>query len=540
HYEVVSVGSPDGAIAQLEDFATSGMEVALVLAGQWRVGEPGCRLLAAVHDLHPYAKRAVLVAWTDWGDPGTGRAIFEGIADGRFDHYVVRPSRSPDEQFHQTISMVLLEWAEANRAAPYTVRIVGESWTGRAYELREALQQCAVSHHFCLADSPEGRELVAAAKPGATLPLVVFPDGRVMENPTNLEISQSTGGPIEPSQAPFDVIIVGAGPAGLSAAVYGASEGLSILVVDKGGIGGQATSSSLIRNYLGFPRGVSGRQLAQNAYSQAWVFGANFAFMQTVTGVVREGDHFFVTLSDSRRLTASAVLLAMGVSYRRLGVPALEALVGVGVYYGGSTSEAPAMVGRDVFVLGGANSAGQSALHLAQYARSVTLVVRAPSLRDGMSDYLVRQVEAAENIQTRLGCEVVGGGGDGRLDHLVLRDIASTAESTVDARALFILIGAEPYTGWLPAEIEQDERGFILTGADISQRSAPRFNRRPFLLETSMPGVFAAGDVRHGSVKRVASAVGEGSIAIQLLHQYFAVGQLSPYGSSNDPTSAVG
>jgi thioredoxin reductase (NADPH) len=523
HYEVVSVGSPDEARAQLEPSAASGVEVALVLAAQWRAGEPGGRMLEAVRDLHPYAKRAVLIPWTEWGDPGTGRAIFDGIADGRFDHYVIRPSQSPDEQFHQTISMMLLEWAEANRAAPYTVRIVGESWTGRTYELREALQQCAVSHHFCLADSPEGRALVASARAGATLPLVVFPDGRVLENPTNLEISQSTGGPVDPGQADFDVIIVGAGPAGLSAAVYGASEGLTTLVIDKGGIGGQATSSSLIRNYLGFPRGVSGRQLAQNAYSQAWVFGANFAFMQTVTGIAREDDHLFVTLSDSRRLRASAVLLAMGVSYRRLGVPALEALVGAGVYYGGSTSEAPALVGRDVFVLGGANSAGQSALHLARYARSVTLVARAPSLRDGMSDYLVRQVEATENIQTRLGCEVVGGGGDGRLDHLVLRDIASKAESTVEARALFILIGAEPYTGWLPAEIEQDERGFILTGADISQRSAPRFNRSPFLLETSMPGVFAAGDVRHGSVKRVASAVGEGSIAIQLLHQYLAV-----------------
>jgi thioredoxin reductase (NADPH) len=539
-YEVVSMGSPDGALAQLEHFATSDVEVALVLAGQWRTGEPGRRLLEGVHDLHPYAKRAVLVEWTDWGDPRTGQAIFDGIADGRFDHYVIRPSVSPDEQFHQTISMVLLEWAEASRAAPYTVRIVGESWTGRAYELREALQQCAMSHDFCLADSPEGREIVAAARAGATLPLVVFPNGTFLENPTNLEISESTGGPIEPGQANFDVIIVGAGPAGLSAAVYGASEGLSTLVIDKGGIGGQATSSSLIRNYLGFPRGVSGRQLAQNAYSQAWVFGANFAFMQTVTGIARKDDHLFVTVSDSLRLRTSAVLLAMGVSYRRLGVPALEALVGAGVYYGGSTSEATAMVGRDVFVLGGANSAGQSALHLAQYARSVTLVVRAPSLRDGMSDYLVRQVEAADNIQTRLGCEVVGGGGDGRLDHLVLRDIASRSESTVDARALFILIGAEPHTGWLPAEIERDERGFILTGADMSQRSAPRFNRSPFLLETSMPGVFAAGDVRHGSVKRVASAVGEGSIAIQLLHQYFAVEQLSLYGSSNDPTSADG
>jgi len=522
HYEVVSVGSPDEAHAQLKGFSTSGVEVALVLSGQWGVGEPGCRLLEAVHDLHPYAKRAVLIAFNDWGDSKIGRSIFDGIADGRFDHYIIRPSLSPDEQFHQTISMVLLEWAEANRAAPYTVHIVGESWTGRAYELRETLQQCAVSHHFCLADSPEGRVFVAGARAGATLPLVVFPDGRILENPTNLEISESTGGPINPNQVNFDVIIVGAGPAGLSAAVYGASEGLSTLVVDKGGIGGQATSSSLIRNYLGFPRGVSGRQLAQNAYSQAWIFGTNFAFMQTVTGIARENDDIFVTLSDSRRLRASAVLLAMGVSYRRLGVPALEALIGAGVYYGGSSTEAPALVGRDAFIVGGANSAGQAALHLAQYARSVTLVVRARSLRDGMSDYLVRQVEATRNIQTRFGCEVVGGGGDGRLDHLILCDIASKSEFTLDAQALFILIGAEPYTGWLPAEIELDERGFILTGADISQHSAPRFNRTPLLLETSMPGVFAAGDVRHGSVKRVASAVGEGSIAIQLLHKYFA------------------
>ena len=540
HYEVVCVGTADEALAQLEQFATSGVEVALVLAGQWRPGEPGCRLLEAVHHIHPYAKRAVLIAWTNSGDQATGRAIFDGIADGRFEHYVVRPSQSPDEQFYQTISAVLLEWAEANRAAPYTVHIVGDSWTGRAYELREALQQCAVSHNFCLADSPEGREFIAAARAGAKLPLVVFPDGMVLENPTNLEISQSTGGAIEPGQTDFDVIIVGAGPAGLSAAVYGASEGLATLVVDKGGIGGQATSSSLIRNYLGFPRGISGRQLAQNAYSQAWVFGASFAFMQTVTGIAREDDHLIVTLSDNSRVRASAVLLAMGVSYRRLGVDALEALVGAGVYYGGSTSEAPALVGRDVFVIGGANSAGQSALHLAQYARSVTLVVRAQSLREGMSEYLVRQVEATENINTRLGCEVVGGGGDGRLDHLVLRDIASRSESTVDARALFILIGAEPHTGWLPAEIEQDERGFIVTGADLSRRSAQRFNRSPFLLETSMPGVFAAGDVRFGSVKRVASAVGEGSVAIQLLHRYFAVEKLSLHSSLNDPTNAAG
>ncbi len=539
HYEVVCVRSAAEARLRLEGLAVSRTEVALVLASQWLAGEPGGILLEDMHDLHPYAKRAALIPLAGWGEPTVGRAIFDGIARGRLDHYVLRPSQAPDEQFHQTISTMLLEWAEAKRAAPYTVHVVGESWTGRAYELREALQQCAVSHHFCLTNSPEGRELVAQARDGAELPLVVFPDGRVLENPTNLEISQSTGGPINPDQAHFDVVIVGAGPAGLSAAVYGTSEGFSSLVVDKGGIGGQATSSSLIRNYLGFPRGISGRQLAQNAYSQAWVFGADFAFMQTVSDIAREDDHLVVRLCDSGRVRASAVVLAMGVSYRRLGVPSLEALHGAGVYYGGSTSEAPALVGRDVFVVGGANSAGQSALHLAQYARSVTLVIRAGSLRDGMSDYLVRQVEATDKIETRLGCEVVGGGGDGRLDHLVLRDMASKSETTVDAQALFILVGAEPYTGWLPADIEQDERGFILTGGEISQRSAHRFDRIPFLLETSMPGVFAAGDVRHGSVKRVASAVGEGSIAIQLLHQYFAVEQRKPIGLRKDQPSAI-
>jgi thioredoxin reductase (NADPH) len=536
HYRVVCVESADAGLDRLEAFAANGAEVALVLAGQWLPGESGAGVLEAVHDRHPHARRAGLVSVRDWGAPETGRAIFDGIADGRIDHYVMRPSASPDERFHQAISMVLLDWAEANRSAPYTVRIVGESWTGRAYELREALQACAVPHDFCLVDSPQGRELSAAA-PGAKLPLVLFPDGRVLENPTNLEISQSTGGPIDPGRARFDVVIVGAGPAGLSAAVYGASEGLSVLVVDQGGIGGQATSSSLIRNYLGFPRGISGRQLAQNAYTQAWVFGADFAFMQRVTGITRDADEFEVSVSDLRSVRAGAVLLAMGVSYRRLGVAPLEQLLGAGVYYGGSTSEAPAQAGRDVVVVGGANSAGQAALHLAQYARRVTLVVRAGDLREGMSAYLVRQVEATPNIRLRLGHEVVGGGSDGRLDHVVLRHRSSGAESTEEAQALFILIGAEPRTGWLPAEIERDERGFVVTGAELS-RSDIAGDRGPHALETSLPGVFAAGDVRRGSVKRVASAVGEGSISVQMLHRYFA-GERLGTGSGSDQQPIV-
>ena len=540
HYQVVCVRSPAEARAHLVDFAASGVEVALVLAGRSGAQVPTRELLAEVRHLHPRAKRALVVAFGDWGQKAVGDEIFEGVADGRFDHYVLRPLESPDELFHQTISSMLLEWWDANRAAPYTVHIVGESWTGRAYELREALKQCAMVHSFCLADSDEGRALVAAAPKGAELPLVVFPNGMVLENPSNAEVAMAAGGAVNPERADFDVIIVGGGPAGLSAAVYGASEGFRTLVVDKGGIGGQATSSSLIRNYLGFPRGISGRQLAQSAYNQAWVFGAEFVFMQSVTGLARDGDQFVVTLSESGPVRCYAVILAMGARYRRLDVPSLEALIGNGVFYGGPTSEASAFAGRDVFIVGGANSAGQAALHLARYARTVTLVVRADSLRAGMSEYLVRQIEATDNIEARLGCEVVGGGGEGRLEHLVLRDIGSQTEAAVEANALFLLIGAQPNTDWLPPDIERDKQGFVLTGTDVSQRRASPLDRSPFLLETSMPGVLAAGDVRHGGVRRVASAVGEGSIAIQFLHQLFAAEHRQPRGRSDDHRGTLG
>ena len=333
----------------------------------------------------------------------------------------------------------------------------------------------------------------------------------------------------------FDLVIVGAGPAGLSAAVYGASEGFSTLVVDEGGLGGQVTSSPLIRNYLGFPRGVSGRRLALQAYEQAWVFGANFAFMQKVTDLRREPDGIFVTLSGSGRLRTRAVLLATGVSYRRLGITAIEALNGAGVFYGGPASEAPAAVGQDVYVLGGANSARQAALHLARYARRVTLVIRSQTLGAGMSHYLVRQVKAAPNLRVRLGTEIVGVGGDGWLEHLVLADRLRGGEETVDADALFLMIGGHPHTEWLPPGVERDDQGFVLTGTDLRGDHTWPLARSPLLLETSLPGILAAGDVRHGSAKRVASAVGEGSVAVQLLHSLFAAGRVHPRGRPKEP-----
>ena len=539
HYRVMCMLSPREVLVRLEELAAEGEQVALILAGQGLSGMPGSELLDQVRHLHPYAKRGLLLAWDSLGDRATGEAIFESIAHGWIDHYVVRPSEPSDEVFHQAISSLLLEWAEARRASPHTIHVVGESWSGRAYELRHLLGRCAFPHSFCLADSSDGRALVAEVPEGAKLPIVVYPDGTLLSDPSNADLARAAGSPVNPEQMDFDFVIVGAGPAGLSAAVYGASEGFSTLVVDEGGLGGQATSSPLIRNYLGFPRGVSGRRLALQAYEQAWVFGANFAFMQKVTGLRREPGGIFVTLSGSGRLRTRAVLLATGVSYRRLGIPEIEALNGAGVFYGGPAFEAPAVAGQDVYVLGGANSAGQAALHLARYARRVTLVVRAQSLGAGMSHYLVRQVNATPNVQVRLGTEIVGGGGDGWLEHLVLADRLQEGEEAVDADALFLMIGGHPHTKWLPPEVERDDQGFVLTGTDLPDDHTWPLARSPFLLETSMPGVFAAGDVRHGSAKRVASAVGEGSVAVQLLHNLFAADRLDPRGPPKESAVVI-
>jgi thioredoxin reductase (NADPH) len=534
HYEIECTGDPTGARARLEELAAAGEEVALVIAGQELSGITGMDLLAEARRLHPHAKRGLMIPWGVWGDRATGEAIFRAIAEGHVDHYVLRPSGSPDELFHQAISGLLLDWSEALHGSPYTIRVVGDSWSGRAYELRSVLSRCAIPHAFCLADSSEGRELMAQAGEGTHPPILVLPDGRILVDPTNAEMAEAAGSPISPERMEFDLVIVGAGPAGLSAAVYGASEGFSTLVVDAGGLGGQATYSSLIRNYLGFPRGVSGRRLAQHAYDQAWVFGANFVFMQEAGALRREGGELYLELSDFGPLRTRAVLLATGAEYRRLAVPSLEELNGAGVFYGGPTSEAPAAAGRHVYVLGGANSAGQAALHLARYARQVTLVVRAESLDAGMSHYLVRQVETTPNVDVRTGTEIVDGGGDGWLEELVLSDRASGSQETVSADGLFLMIGARPHTDWLPPEIQRDDRGFVLTGSELARSRWP-LDRDPFLFETSMPGVFAAGDVRHGSVKRVASAVGEGSVAIQLLHHMFEADELHPRGRPQEP-----
>ena len=515
-YDLVCTTSPADALGRLTHAAEQGEDVALVLAAPRLDGSTGTELLTEMHRLHPHAKRGLLIGWGEWGDPATGDAIYDAMAHGRIDYYVLRPARAPDEHFHSSVSNLLLEWSRGTTDAPHTVHVVGETWSGRAYEMRDVLQRCALPHSFCLAESEKGRGLIEEAGGPDKLPLVVFPDGTILTDPTDAEIAHAVAIGVEPDGDEFDLVIVGAGPAGLSAAVYGASEGFSTVVIDQAGLGGQATSSSLIRNYMGFPRGISGGRLSERAYEQAWVFGAKFAFMQAVTGLARDGDRLAVDLSVFGRVRARAVILAMGATYRRLGVPELDGLNGAGVFYGGPASEAPGLTGYDVCVVGGANSAGQAALHLARYADKVTMAVRAQSLDAGMSHYLARQVQATSNIDVRLRTEVVGGGGDGWLEHLVLRG-AEGEEETIPSAGLFLMIGAHPHTDWLPPEIQRDGRGFVLTGPDLID-----VDRRPLTLETSMPGVLAAGDVRHGSVKRVASAVGEGSVAIQMVHTLFA------------------
>ena len=539
HYRVRCLPFGMEARGWLEELAIGGEEVALVLAGQELTGMTISELLTEARKLHPHARLGLLIDWGAFGDPAAGEAIFDLISHGRIDHYVMRPSTAPDELFHSSISSLLLDWAEVRREFPFTCHVVGASWSGRAHELREVLGRCALPHTFSLASSQIGQELVAAAGGYPRLPLIVLPNGQVLEDPSNTEIAIAAGTSVTPEHGDFDLLIVGAGPAGLSAAVYGASEGFRTLVVDEGGMGGQATSSSLIRNYLGFPRGVSGRRLAQRAYEQAWVFGADFAFMQRAGDLRRERDGLSVALSDFGRVHARAVLLATGASYRRLGVPRLEELNGAGVSYGGASSEAPAMSGREVYVLGGANSAGQAALYLARYARHVTLVVRAASLEAGMSHYLIREIEATPNVSVRLRSEVTDGGGDGWLEYLKIRDHARGTEETVSAGGLFVMIGASPHTGWLPHEVARDAQGFLITGTDLGAEHEWPLERSPYLLETSMPGVFAAGDVRHGASRRVASAVGEGAVAIQLLHRLFAADKRHPRGRSQEPIPDV-
>ena len=533
-YHVACQTSAEAALKRLEDLKSAGEEVAVLLADQWMPGMTGTELLTRAHQLYPSAKRALLY---EWGNRTTREPILQAMALGQIDYYVPKPERSPDEEFHRSIAQFLDEWARDQRPAAMAVRIVGERWSPRSHELRDILSRSVIPHVFYVVDSEEGQGLLARWNmTSARLPVVIVFDRLPLVDPSNAEITDAFemispfGVNTLPDVRNFDLVIVGAGPAGLAAAVYGASEGLRTVVVERETFGGQAGTSSLIRNYLGFSRGISGSELAWQAYQQAWLFGATFRLARQATGLRRDGNELVVTLSDGTEVAGRAVILATGVSYRRLDVPSLEALVGKGVFYGAAASEAQAMEGREVYVVGGANSAGQAAMHLSRYASRVTMLVRGDSLTRSMSDYLIQEIEAAQNVDVRCHTQVIDGGGEGRLEHLVLENSASGLTETVRAAALFVLIGAAPHTGWLPEEIQRDKRGFVVTGQDLLRDGHPlqgwSLGRPPLHLETSMPGVFAAGDVRYGSVKRVASAVGSGANAIQSVHEHFVKAEI--------------
>jgi thioredoxin reductase (NADPH) len=515
-YEVRVTGT-ESCPSELETLENDGGRLALLLVAN---GPEADTLLGRARSLQPQARRALLLAPTNTRElTSAPAAITRGLAD----LVVIKPYRQPDEAFHRTVTEALHDWRRWEPIGPVAVRVVGERWSARSQSIRDRLDRNGVSYTFHAADSADGAAILdELGLDAGRLPVFVLFDGQVLVQPEDAEVADHMTAPAPSTDRLFDVAIVGAGPAGLAAAVYASSEGLETLVLEQEAVGGQAGTSSLIRNYLGFPHGIPGRDLALRAAQQAWLFGASFHWMRSATSLGRaEGAHT-ITLSDGTVVHTRSVIVATGVSWRRLDVPRMDELIGAGVSYGAAVSEAPMAEGQHVHVVGGGNSAGQAALHLARYAASVTLIVRGSSLAASMSEYLTRELTGTSNISIRFHTQVVGIGGDRRLDTVALEDAASGATVLEPSDGLFVLIGGEPRTGWLDGAVERDPGGYILTGRDVTTRAASGATGASFPLETSRPGVFAAGDVRRGSIKRVASAVGEGAIAIHACHQYLA------------------
>ena len=522
-YQVVTADAPQAGLDTLARLAGRGDQVALLAADLHLPGMDGVEFLGRAHLLHPGASRVLLVAMDRYHTriPFTELATLQrATALGRIDFSVVKGWVTPEEWLYPQVQEALSAWTMAHGPRHVVYRIVGEQWSSRSHTLRDVLTRNGVPFEFHPADSQSGRRLIRDFGIDVQrLPAAIRHDGSVLQDPGFAELAAAHGITTRPSSEVYDLAILGAGPAGLAAAVNGASEGLRTLVVEPWSIGGQAGSSSMIRNYLGFPRGIGGAQLAHRAWEQAVLFGAEFVFMQRGVGLGARGDQRLIALSEGDTAAGRAVLIAAGVTYRRLGIPALDRLVGMGVFYGAAGAEAPAMAGEEVYVVGGANSAGQAALHLAGFAAHVTLLVREDSLAVGMSDYLITQLEATPNVEVRLRTRVVDGHGEARLEALTVEDVRTGQREQIKATAVFVLIGAEPRTGWLRDVLQLDDHGFILTGRDLPRPAWP-LQRAPLPFETSLPGVFAAGDVRYGSVKRVAGAAGEGAVAVGSVHQY--------------------
>jgi thioredoxin reductase (NADPH) len=533
-YEVVVSADYSHARAILEGLRRWGRDVALIIGYYGPDDRQGLSFLRRAYDLHPSAKRVVAVTW---GDFASAAPVFAAIGRGHAELSLVRPERPRDEDFHGAITDALDDWHLAQGVGFEAVRLIGETRDERTFSLRDSFARNHIPVGFYPAGTDSSHRMIESLDlHDPELPVVVLaftspPTTRV--NPTDLEIAEAFGlmAPLTADRV-YDVVVVGAGPSGLAAAVYASSEGLSTLVIEQQAVGGQAGTSSLIRNYPGFSRGVSGSHLAYRAFQQAWFFGSEYSFMRQVEGLETDGLLHRVTMSDGSVVRSRSVIVATGVDYRRLGVPELEDLVGRGVFYGAAVSEAPSMAGQRVCVVGGGNSAGQAALHLARYAQHVTLLVRGPSLAASMSDYLIGQLKATRNLNIRYHRTVVGGrAASGCLESVTVADTSAPdpapdgdgtgpATEEIEAAGLFVLIGSTPRTSWLPEAVQRNESGFVRTGNDQVHDGSEEHDALP--LETSVPGVFAIGDVRAGSIKRVATAVGDGATVIALLHGYLA------------------
>lgn len=523
HFRVIRAESGERALDVLRQVKLANESVALLLADQRMPGMSGVELLTEARRYYPDAKKALLTAYAD-----TDAAI-AAINEVRLDYYLVKPWDPPEQRLYPVLDDMLDDWMADYQPSFDGIRLLGHKWSPESHAARDFLARNQVPYRWLDIESdPEAREaLDLIGQDGSACPILVFPDGTVQVQPTLQAIAEKAGLRGHAEVPVYDLIVIGAGPAGLAAAVYGASEGLSTVVVEREAVGGQAGMSSRIENYLGFPAGLSGGDLSRRAMVQARRFGATFLLTQEVSGLHDHDGIIGVTLSDGTELRAQSVVIATGVSYRRLDAPGVQALTGRGIYYGAAMTETAAVRGEDIFIVGGANSAGQAAMYFSTVAKSVTLLIRGEGLSANMSHYLSARIEQTPNIRIRCHTGIAEATGDSHLESLVLRDTVTGETGTVPAAALFVFIGAQPRTEWLDGEIARDDKGFIFTGQDLADHADGERHHRhparaPYLLETSIPGVFAAGDVRHGSGKRVATAVGEGATAVISVWQHRA------------------
>lgn len=524
-YRILRADSGTAALEALRQLKLRNDEAALFLVDQRMPAMSGVEFLSMASDLYPKAKRILLTAYAD-----TNAAI-SAINDVKVDYYLLKPWDPPEQNLYPVLDDVLDDWRSQYHPRFDGIRLIGYRWSPQTHSLKDFLGRNQVPFQWLDVEAqitdPETARLLKALGPDhVRFPIVIYPDGTVVENPSVDDVAAKIGHRTHALTSFYDVVIVGGGPAGLAAAVYAASEGLKTVLIEREAPGGQAGQSSRIENYLGFPSGLSGLDLARRAVSQAKRFGVEILSPQEAVGLRAEGPYRIVKLRDGSEVTSQAVLIAAGLSWRTLQIPGIEKLQGRGVYYGAALTEAISCRNEDVFVVGGANSAGQAAMHFSGYARQVTMLVRAGSLEKSMSQYLIRQIEETPNIRVELSTEVVGVKGEEKLEGLTLLNRATGEVRDVPATSLFVFIGAVPCTVWLRGVLPLDERGYILTGPylprDGRRPKGWSLDRDPYLLETNIPGVFVAGDTRHGSVKRVASAVGEGSICVQMIHQYLS------------------